>query len=107
MNNFAPAPWPDSIRAYFTENLTKYFPIAEVPAFLHPLIEDYTKVLATSEPEFRYENIQIKFSGTVLVTLEDSEVYDQGFLEAVEAMEHTLTSEYVLTARAAQIPATV
>lgn len=102
MTDLTPIPWPDSIRAYFTEKLAANFPIAEVPAFLHPLIEDYTEVLATSEPDFRYENIQIKFSGTVLVTLEDSEVYDQGFIEAVEAMEHTLTSEYVLQTRSAQ-----
>lgn len=96
MTDFTPAPWPDSIRSYFTEKLAEVFPIAEVPAFLHPLIEEYTQVLATSEPDFRYENIQIKFSGTVLVTLEDADVYDQGFLEAVEAMEHTLTSEVFL-----------
>lgn len=102
MTDFTPAPWPESIRAYFTEKLAATFPIAEVPAFLHPLIEDYTEVLATSEPDFRYENIQIKLSGTVLVTLEDADVYDDGFLEAVEAMEHTLTSEYVLQSRAAQ-----
>lgn len=100
MTDFTPAPWPESIRAYFTENLAEIFPIAEVPAFLHPLIEDYTQVLATSEPDFRYESIKIKSSGTVVVTLEDADVYDAGFIDAVEAMEHTLTSEYVQQTRA-------
>lgn len=102
MTDFTPAPWPESISKYFTGFMRHLLPIKEVPAFLHPAIEDYTKVLATSEPDFRYENIRIRESGTIQVTLEDADTYDQGFLEAVEAMEHTLTSEYVLAARAAR-----
>lgn len=94
MTDFTPAPWSESISKYFTEHLADLFPIKEVPAFLHPVIEDYTEVLATSEPDFRYENIRIKESGSVEITLEDADVYDDGFLGAVEAMEHTVTSEY-------------
>lgn len=101
MIDFTPAPWPESISKYFTGFMRHLLPIKEMPAFLHETIEDYTKVLATSEPDFRYENIRITKSGTVQVTLEDVDAYDQGFLEAVEAMEHTLTSEYVLATRSA------
>lgn len=95
MTDFVPAPWPDSIRAYFAEGAI----IAEVPAFLHELIADFTETLATSEPDFRYQNIQIKFGGTVLVWLEEEDVYDRGFQEILEAMMKELTDAYTRAAR--------
>lgn len=107
MIDFTPAPWPESISKHFTGFLRHLFPIKEVPAFLHETIEDFTEVLATSEPDFRYEDIRINDTGSVLVTLEDAKSYDMGFREAVEAMEQTLTGEYVRAARANKSSATV
>lgn len=107
MIDFTPAPWPESISKYFTKHLAHLFPIKEVPAFLHETMEDFTQVLAASEPDFRYEAIRINATGSVLVTLEDADSYDMGFREAVEAMEQILTGEYVRAERSNKSPATV
>jgi hypothetical protein len=107
MFDFTPAQWPESISKYFTKHLAHLFPIKEVPAFLHETIEDFTQVLATSEPDFRYESIRISETGSFTIIIEDADAYDVGFLEAVEAMEQVLTGEYVNTVRYVKNLATV
>jgi hypothetical protein len=107
MIDFTPAPWPESISKHFTGFLRHLFPIKEVPAFLHETIEEFTVILATSKPDFLYEDIRINATGSVLVTIEDAKSYDMGFREAVEAMEQVLTGEYVRAAKAAKSSKTV
>lgn len=107
MIDFTPAPWPDSISKYFTKHLVHFFAIEDMPAFLHETIEDYTQVLATSEPDFLYEAIRISETGSFTIAVEDADSYDDGFLEAVEAMEMVLTGEYVRAARANKSSATL
>lgn len=95
MTNFEPAAWPADIVDYFAENEA----IAEVPAFLHPLIAEYSETLATIDPDIRYKNIQIKFGGTVLVFLENEESYDERVQEVLEYMMKELTNAYIIAAR--------
>lgn len=107
MIDFTPAPWPESISKHFTGFLRHLFPIKEVPAFLHQTIEEFTAILASSKPDFLYEDISINATGSVLVSIEDAKSYDMGFREAVEAMEQILTGEYIRAARVNESSATV
>lgn len=95
MNNFSPAPWPDSVRAYFAEGAD----IGEVPMFLHELIAEYTDTLASIVPDFRYTDIRVKFDGSALVYLKDEESYDERVHDALEYMMKELTNAYIMAAR--------
>jgi hypothetical protein len=95
MTSFSPAPWPTEISSHFAENVT----ITEVPAFLHELIAEYTETLASIVPDFRYTNIQVKFTGTVLVYLLNEETYDERVHDALDYMMKELTNAYILAAR--------
>lgn len=95
MTSFEPAPWPDSIRAYFADGVE----ITGVPAFLHERIEEYTEILASIVPDFKYTDIRVKFGGTVIVFLENEEVYDERVQDALEYMMKELNELYVITAR--------
>lgn len=95
MTDFAPAPWPDSIRAYFADGSE----IAGVPAFLHERIAEYTEILASIAPDFRYTDIRIKFTGTVLVYLKNEEIYDERMQDVLEYMMKELNEIYVIAAR--------
>ena len=95
MTDFTPAPWPTAISNYFAESAT----IPEVPAFLHELIAEYTETLASIVPDFRYTAIQVKFTGTVLVYLQNEESYDERVHDALEYMMKELTNAYIIAAR--------
>lgn len=95
MNNFAPAPWPESVRAYFAEGAD----ISEVPAFLHELIAEYTETLASIVPDFRYTDIRVEFDGSTLVYLENEESYDERVQDVLEYMMKELTNAYIIAAR--------
>lgn len=95
MTDFTPAPWPDSIRAYFADGTD----IAEVPEFLHERIAEYTEILASIAPDFKYTDIRVKFGGTVLVYLENEEIYDERVQDALEYMMKELTNAYIIATR--------
>lgn len=95
MTDFTPAPWPDSIRAYFADGAD----IAEVPEFLHERIAEYTEILASIAPNFKYTDIRVKFGGTVLVYLENEEIYDERVQDALEYMMKELTNAYIIATR--------
>lgn len=95
MTDFTPAPWPDSIRAYFATGAE----IADVPEFLHERIAEYTETLASIVPDFKYTDIRVKFTGTVLVYLENEEVYDERVQDVLEYMMKELNEIYVIAAR--------
>lgn len=95
MTDFTPAPWPDSIRAYFADGSD----IADVPSFLHERIAEYTEILASIVPDFKYTDIRVKFGGTVLIYLENEEMYDERVQDALEYMMKELNEIYVIAAR--------
>jgi hypothetical protein len=95
MNDFTPAPWPDSISDYFAAGTD----ITGVPAFLHERIAEYTETLASIAPDFKYTDIRVKFGGAILVYLKDEENYDERVHEVLEYMMKELNEIYVIAAR--------
>lgn len=95
MTDFTPAPWPDSIRAYFADGTD----ITGVPEFLHERIAEYTETLASIAPDFKYTDIRVKFGGTVLVYLENEDIYDERIQDVLEYMMKELNEMYVIAAR--------
>lgn len=95
MTDFTPAPWPDSIRAYFADDAD----ITEVPAILHERIAEYTEILASIAPNFKYTDIRVKFGGAILVYLKDEENYDERVQDVLEYMMKELNEIYVIAGR--------
>lgn len=91
MTDFEPAPWPDEIQDYFSENSA----IAWVPRFLHAPIVDWTVYISDFYPEFLYQDIMIWHDGGIQVRLVGEEEHAGLFMETVvDCMNDELTNIY-------------